>query len=171
MHLRRLACLAISLLVGIAVCSGSDTWAVREDGFGNAKIGMSLERLSAIFHEKFSTPKGAADDQQCFFVNPANHAHVSFMIENGNLARIEVDAAGILTADGIQVGDSEAHVLRVYGSRAKVQPNAYTGPEGHYVTVRSKNRQYGIRFMTEKGRVESFYAGSFKAIQYIEGCE
>ena len=130
---------------------------------------MSLSQLNAVLHEKFSMPE-SKDDQGCFYVNPTRHPHVALMIEDGRLARIDVDGPGVATAEGIQVGDSEARVLQVYGSRLKVEPHAYTGPEGHYLTVRSKSGRYGIRFETDKGKVETFYAGRFKAVQYIEGC-
>jgi hypothetical protein len=108
-------------------------------------------------------------DQGCFYVKPAKHAHIAFMIEGGHLARIDVDKAGISTAEGVQVGDSEAHTLQVYGPRLKIEPHHYT--EGHYLTIRSVNGRYGIRFETEKGKIQTFYAGRFEAVQYVEGCQ
>lgn len=71
------------------------------------------------------------------------------------------------TSEGVQVGDSEEHVKQVYGSGLKVEPHHYT--DGHYLTLRSGN--YGIRFETEKRKVSTFYAGTFEAIQYVEGCQ
>ena len=91
------------------------------------------------------------------------------MIENGHLVRIDVDKAGIATAEGVQVGDSEEHAKQVYGARLKIAPHHYT--DGHYLTVGSKSAGYGIRFETENGKIETFYAGTFEAIQYVEGCQ
>ncbi len=167
---RRLGLLAVLVVLSISTSLASNTWVVREDGIGPVKIGMRLSQLNTVLDETFSKPDGD-DDQGCFYVNPTKHTNVAFMIENGRLARIEVNAKGVSTAEGIQVGDSEVHALQVYGPRLKVEPQAYTGPEGHYLTVRSKDGRYGIRFETEKGKIEMFYAGSIKAIQYIEGCE
>lgn len=107
------------------------------------------------------------EDQGCFYVTAAKHPQVSFMIENRRLVRVDVDKSGVATADGVQVGDSEERVKQVYGSRLKVEPHHYT--DGHYLTLRNGN--YGIRFETDEGKVSTFYAGTFEAIQYIEGCQ
>jgi hypothetical protein len=77
--------------------------------------------------------------------------------------------AGVATAEGVQVGDSEEHAKQVYGSRLKIEPHHYT--DGHYLTVASKSGGYGIRFETENGKIETFYGGTFEAIQYVEGCQ
>lgn len=155
------------------VSSGSavpaDVWVAREDGVGPVKIGMSLSQLNAALHEKFVMPENK-EDRGCFDVTSTKHPVVSFMIEGGVVVRVDVDGAGVSTVEGIQVGDSEARARRVYGPSLKVEPHAYTGPEGHYLTVRSTSGEFGIRFETNKGMIESFYAGQFKAIQYIEGC-
>ena len=81
-----------------------------------------------------------------------------------------VTARGIATTDGIQVGDLEAAVRTKFGSSVKIEPHKYID-DGHYLTIRSSDRKYGIRFETEKGKITSFYAGLFSAIQYVEGCE
>jgi hypothetical protein len=161
-----LAALTI-VIVGTSVAAGD--WVVREDGVGPVKIGMSLSQLSTVLHEKFAMPENK-DDQACFDVVPARHPSIGFMIIDGSLVRVDVDTRGVSTAEGIQVGDSEAHALRVYGPRMKVEPAAYTAPEGHFLTVRSEGGEFGIRFETYKGRIERFYAGQFKAVQYVEGC-
>jgi len=89
------------------------------------------------------------------------------MIENRRLVRLDVDKSGVATTEGVQVGDSEERVKQVYGPRFKVEPHHYT--DGHYLTLRSG--EYGIRFETDQGKVSTFYAGTFEAIQYIEGCQ
>lgn len=147
-----------------------DAWVVRMDGIGPVKIGMNLSELNAVLHEKFSMPKNK-DDQGCFYVNPTNHPQVSLMIENSHVTRVDVDDPGISTAEGVQVGDSEEQARKVYGSKMKVAPSAYGGPGDHYLTVRSDNGKYGIRFETESSKIKVFYSGTFQAIQYVEGCE
>ena len=88
------------------------------------------------------------------------------MIENEHLVRIDVDKRGIATMEGVRVGDSEEHVKQVYGPRLKVAPHVYT--DGHYLTIH--NGHYGVRFETAKGKVSTFYAGTFEAVRYVEGC-
>src|ERR1019366_3923608 len=167
MFMRRLGLIALLIIATIGTSRAGDGWVVREDGVGPVKVGMRLSQLNTVLHEKFSMPDNK-EDQGCFYVNPAKHAHIAFMIENGRLVRIDVDGAGVATGEGIQVGDSEKRDRQVYGARLKIEPHAYTGPEGHYLTIRSGSGRYGIRFETDKGKIETFYAGRFDAIQYIE---
>jgi len=161
--------LGVLAIVSVGASLASDGWIIRQDGIGPIRIGMSVSQLNTALHEKFAMPE-KKEDQGCFYVHPSKHSAVSFMIEDGRLVRIDVDKAGVLTVEGVQVGDSEKHVVQVYGPSLKVEEHAYT-PEGHYLTVRSKDGRYGIRFETEKGKVQTFYAGRFKAVKYIEGCQ
>jgi hypothetical protein len=39
----------------------------------------------------------------------------------------------------------------------------------HYLTIRSDDRHYGVRFETDQGKITMFYAGTYEAIQYVEG--
>jgi hypothetical protein len=170
MNLRKMRALAILAIASAVTPVPSHSWVVREDGVGPVKIGMSLPELNTLLHEKFSMPN-SKEEQKCFYVAPAKHPHVAFMIGDGRLVRVDVDGPGVPTVEGVQVGESEKHALEVYGPRLKVEPHAYTGPEGHYLTIQSSGGRYGIRFETEKGKIERFYAGRYEAIQYIEGCQ
>ena len=154
------------VMILIAICSAADGWVIRQDGVGPAKIGMTLPQLNTALHEGFAVPK-KKEDQACFYVTATKHPQVSFMIENRRLVRVDVDKSGVPTTEGVQVGDSEAHVKQVYGSRLKVEPHHYT--DGHYLTLRSGDQ--GIRFETDEGKISTFYAGTFEAIQYVEGCQ
>ena len=130
---------------------------------------MTLPQLNSALHEKFTMPVDK-EEQACFYVKPAKHPEVSLMIESRHLVRVDVDKPGIRTAEGIQVGDTESHVLQVFGPTVKVEEHKYN-PDGHYLTVRPRYGNYGIRFETNQGKVEEFYAGTFEAIQYVEGCQ
>lgn len=167
---RTLKLFGILCFAAIGSSQVSRPWVLRQDGIGPVKIGMNLTQLNTVLHEKFTLPKDK-EEQGCYFDGPAAHPHVSFMILKGRVARVEVDAPGVATENGIQVGDSEERAKQVYGSRLKVKPHAYTGPQGHYLTIRSADGRYGIRFETDNGKITTFYAGRFDAIQYIEGCE
>lgn len=139
------------------------------NGAGPVKIGMSLSELDIALHERFTMPT-EKDDQGCFYVNSAKHPHISFMIEDGRVVRVDVDSAGIPTAQGVQVGDSEEHALQVYGPKLKVSESQYD-PRAHYLTIQSEDGRTGIRFETEKGKIQTYYAGRFEAVQYVEGCQ
>jgi hypothetical protein len=160
------------LLAALTVASQAvDGWVVRPDGVGPVRIGMGLIQLNAALHERFAMP-AEKSDQGCFYVHPKSHPQIALMIEDGKLVRVDVDKPGISTEEGVQVGDSQVHAQHVYGVKAKVEPSQYTGEEGgRYLTIRSPDGHSGIRFETEKGKITTFYAGTYAAIQYVEGCE
>lgn len=168
--MRTLLALAAPGILSIASYASDQVWIVREDGVGPVKIGMTLSQLNDVLREHFVMPE-KKEDQGCFYVNPARHHQISFMIEDGRLSRVDVDAPGISTVKGVEVGDSEKRAATIYGNELKVEPSQYTGPEGHYLTLRSKSGLYGIRFETEHGKITTYYAGRFESIQYVEGCQ
>ncbi len=165
---RNLRVLAILTLA--TVCSSSQVdsgWVLREDGIGPVKIGMTKVQLKAALHDKLSEDDAATEN--CYYLTPSKHPHVGFMMIGERVARIDVGDQSIPTSTGIRVGDSEARVKKIYGAALKIDPHQYID-DGHYLTVRSKNNKYGIRFETDKGKIAAFYAGAFEAIQYVEGC-
>jgi hypothetical protein len=164
--MRLLLCSAV-LTLATALSTAKDSWVIREDGTGPAKIGMSIEELRKVLAPTMAPNPSGYDS--CYYVNFKDHPHIAFMILDERLARIDVDHRGIPDSLGIQVGDTEASALKAYGSRLKVSPHKYLD-DGHYLTAKSADGGHGIRFETEKGKIIVFYAGTFEAIQYVEGC-
>ncbi|MFI5094835.1 MAG: hypothetical protein ACHQIK_15445 [Candidatus Acidiferrales bacterium] len=169
MNTRRLTILTALALVTVVATFADDSWVIREDGAGPVKIGMSLSQLNALLNEKFVMP-AEKDDRACFYVSPKKQPKLSFMMLDGRLGRIDVEKPGVQTSTGIQVGDSEKHTFQIYGHRLKAEPHHYID-NGHYLTAKSDDGRFGIRFETEDGKITRYYAGKYEAIQYIEGCE
>ena len=159
--------LALFIVLVMTRLQAAEPWILREDGIGPIKVGITLAQLNTTLHEKLA--KSQDDDQGCFYVTSKKHPHVSFMLLDGRLARIDVDDVGVANSAGVRVGDSEAHVVKVYGSSLKVGPHHYI-EDGRYLTIRSSDGRYGTRFETEQGKITTFYSGTFKAIQFVEGC-
>ena len=163
---------AACVMAAACTCSATDDWVVRSDGIGPINVGMRPADVKAALHLSYSNSMTKDSDQQtCFYLDLRDHSGVGLMILNGRVARVDIDNRNTQTVEGIHNGDSEARALSVYGKRMKVTPHAYTGPEGHYLTVRSADGKYGIRFETERGKIVRYYAGRVEAISYIEGCE
>ena len=58
----------------------------------------------------------------------------------------------------------DAHVIRV-------EPHAYTGPEGHYlVYLAPVVRMFAVVFETDGTRVTTYRAGRQPEVMYVEGC-
>jgi hypothetical protein len=92
------------------------------------------------------------------------------MMLEGLLGRIDVREPGVKTLTGLQVGDSEERALEAYDQELTVDKHKYVD-EGHYLTAKSSDGRYGIRFETDGKKITMYYAGRFDAIQYVEGCQ
>jgi hypothetical protein len=92
------------------------------------------------------------------------------MIVEGGVARVAVDRAGVATASGARVGDTEERVASLYPGRVRVTPHKYE-EGGHYLTVNAADdSSFAIVFETSKGRVTRYRAGRRPAVEYVEGC-
>ena len=165
---RTLAFACIVCTASIGTCAVGPVWIVRPDGIGPVRVGMTLTELNSVLHESFTMPADK-EQQPCFYVNTDRHPGVGFMIQNRRVVRVDVDGPDTPTVEGVRVGDSEAKAMRAYGSRLNIEPNYYQ-PQEKYLTIRSANRRYAIRFETDNGKIGRFYAGRLSAVLLIEGC-
>jgi hypothetical protein len=149
---------------------GSAALTVRADGIGVVRVGMTLAELNAALGDSLTV--SYTDFEGCDHVQPAAlPPSVALMILDDSVARVEVDSSDVPTAEGARVGDTEAAVLALYGTRATVSPHKYTGPEGHYVTVADPaDSTHLIIFETDGKVVTLFRAGRTPAVQFVEGC-
>lgn len=144
-------------------------WTVSPAGIGPIRVGWSVAQLNAATGERLVPRYDVSEG--CGFLRPATlPAGVALMIIDDSVGRVDVDTTGILTADGIGVGDSEAVVLRRYAGRIVVTPHHYTGPEGHDLTVTLPDTTRRIIFETDGRRVLRYRAGRLPGVVYIEGC-
>jgi hypothetical protein len=156
-----------------AGAAAADTgWVVTADGYGPIRVGASLATAASALGAPLVLPAADLVTEHCgHVVVPRGPAGVRLMVVDDTVARVEVETRGVRTAAGDQVGDTEAAVLARHGGRARVEPHAYTGPEGHYVVVTTPGdttRQ--IVFETDGRLVTMYRAGRLPAVAYIEGC-
>ena len=94
------------------------------------------------------------------------------MLARGTVARIDVDSAGIRTAEGIGVGDPDTGVFDLYGARAAVTPHKYV-PGGKYYTIKGTSpadSSHRILFEAENGRITRFRVGRTPEVEWVERC-
>lgn len=96
---------------------------------------------------------------------------VRVMVVDSVVARIDVTAPGVPTAEGIAVGTREQEVLARYGPDAVVTPHKYRGPAWHYVTVTPPHDTlHRMVFETDGAVVTSYRVGRLPEVQWVEGC-
>jgi hypothetical protein len=110
---------------------------------------------------------------ECSYVRPsATPAGVLVMLVLGQVARVDVDSAGVTSDAGVAVGDSAARVTEAYAGRVTAAPHKYV-PGGQYLTVRSTSPADSARrmvFETEDGRVTRFRSGRVPEVEWVERC-
>jgi hypothetical protein len=145
---------------------------VTATGYGALRIGMTVVNAATALHSP--VPPTAGLDTACAYVHMANApAGMRIMITGGTVARIEIDSSTIATGMGARVGDSEARVQQLYGSRVTVEPHKYL-PKGHYLIVGPitppTDSAFRLIFETDGSRVTTYRAGRLPEVRWVEGC-
>jgi hypothetical protein len=144
---------------------------VTERGIGPIRVGMTVGNASAAVDGALYMRKDA-DKHECDYVRwRGGPKGVEVMISSGRIARIDVDTAGIATAEGAHVGNTEEEVMAMYVGRVSVTPHKYT--DGHYLTITPVNPDdslYRIVFETKNGLITRYRAGRLPQVEYVEGC-
>lgn len=156
--------------------TSTSQWAVRPDSFGVVPLGVPFGQASAALDHSISIP--VADDNSCHMVrSPSMPRGTSLMAlreaagQPVRIERVDVDSAGVLTAEGVGVGDSEASVMERYRDRVQVMPHKYTGPTGHYLVVASRSdTSFRMVFETDGQHVTKYRAGRRPAVDFVERC-
>jgi len=143
--------------------------AVTPAGIGPLHIGMTVAQARATLGA-FDLSDPSVGSTCTYGHSTALPAGVSVMVEDGAIARIDVDSAGVATAKGARVGDREARVLQLYEGHVDVAPHKYTG--GHYLTVTPATGDSTLRiiFETDGQAVTRYRAGKMPQVGYVEGC-
>jgi hypothetical protein len=166
------------ILLCVALACGKDSaapWTVSADHVGPLPLGAPIARVNEALGDSLA-PDYTSFEQCAIVRSPRFPAGVSLLVERdsvggeSNVERVNVDSAGVLTAEGIGVGDSEARAREVYGQRLTVQPHKYTGPQGHYLVVRGNDSTHRIIFETDGANIVRYYAGRRPAVELVEGC-
>lgn len=137
---------------------------------------MSLAEVRRVLRDPQAYLVGNEPDVplvECAYLeSKAIPAQLGLMFANNRVVRIDIHGAGIRTASGAGVGDSEERVKWLYQGYITAQPHHYD-PDGHYLDYSPKNaadRGYGIVFETDGKVVTAFRVGTSAAIALVEGC-
>lgn len=141
---------------------------VTADGLGRVRVGDSPRAVastltSTVRRSPVGDPSGP---DYCGYV-PTADSRVNVMVNDGSVGRIEISGPGIPTREGVEVGDGEAKVRRVYGPRGAEDTNEYGTDE---VSVKLPNDRELLFLLTDAGQVSYIYAGRRTEVEFIEGC-
>jgi hypothetical protein len=144
----------------------ADQWQITPSGIGAVKAGMSVDEANVILGNSLTIP---ATLQECDYVRPKSQKGVAFMVEKGQISRVDVQpGSSVATVAGAKIGDSEDRIKTLYPT-IEVKPAKYA--PGHYMEFTPKgggnNR---IVFETDGKKVVKYRSGRLPAVEYVEGC-
>lgn len=144
---------------------------VAADGFGEIKIGMTVEEASKVSGQTFVTLEGVRPQlgRGCNYIKPENAPEgLTLMVIGRTITRMDITENTILTQAGVKVGDREKKIKSLYPN-IKVSPAKYD-PKGAYLTHDSGDGDYAIVFETDGQQVTRFRAGRKPEVEWVEGC-
>jgi hypothetical protein len=136
-------------------------------------IGDPAASLLQALHQSSRLPREPDDSGCAYLVTDKVPDQIGLMFQGGRLARVDVLRPGIRTAGGAQVGDTEARILALYGTKISVTQHHYPPIGAHYITftpVDAADRDYQMLFETDGERVTRFRVGTKAAVGQVEGC-
>ena len=162
-----------TVLAGVALAIAAGSLAdqpITFDGIGAVRVGSSVRDASRAAGEDLveaeDKPSGT---EGCYHVRLNSAPSVLFMVREDRIVRVETADSRFRTKSGVRVGDSEARVRGIYGSRLEVTEHKYR-EAGHYFIVRSADRRHALVMETDGKLVVYIRAGLEPAAEYAEGC-
>jgi hypothetical protein len=143
-------------------------WAITERGIGALSAGATIDEAQAALGGRLELRANANPECDYATIRGAP-SDVLVMITQGRIARIDVRSAGVETAAGAKVGDTEDRIQSLYPGRVRVSPHKYV--DGHYLSVPlASDTMFAIVFETDGTQVTRFRSGKKPEVDYVEGC-
>jgi hypothetical protein len=146
----------------------SSPWAVSDSGAGPVRVGMSAADVRRAVGGELSLPVNL--DATCEYTRARSApGGLRFMLNEGQVARVDADSAAVPTTRGVRVGDGEARVRERYGSLVREEPHKYVAG-GRYLVVRGADTTRALVFETDGRVVTRLRGGRLPEVLWVEGC-
>jgi hypothetical protein len=155
------------LLVSACSAAGDPVPLLTFDGYGAVRFGMTVAEAE---HSAGGTAKAAraeAGSQTCYYASFTRYPHARFMVEDGHIARAELDNSGRNTL-GLSVGMRLTDVRERFPA-VSIRPHKYD-ETGHYLLFASQSGKSEIVAEESRGRITMIRGGLLPAVEYVEGC-
>lgn len=174
---------ALALIFTLSACQwdppsqgarDSSVPALTVEGYGDMRIGMSLEDARRVSGQPMANPPldeetpGACSEQE---YRTADGDQLWLMFEGDKITRItaSTEAPRTRTAQNVGVGSTDAEVRTAYQNVIEEGAH-YNPPPAHNLIIWTTPEQSGLLFeVSEQGFVTSVHAGG-PSIRYMEGC-
>jgi hypothetical protein len=172
--MKRALCFVIFSLCTAAAWAADADQVLTANGLPMLPVGTKFAMLEQDLREKLPDVYQSSPDCVTLYTKKTDAMGVSFMLEGGHLARVNLDytengPSRIKTDKGIGLGATEDDVKQAYGAALVVKPNRYD-PTWHYLVVDDPDHLHAIVFVTDGKKVTSIHAGEYPSVGYTEGC-
>jgi hypothetical protein len=145
----------------------SDDSEVTTVGLDAVEFGMTFEDAQAAAGTRF-VPLDGETVGACYRVRPEEGPEgVTFVVSDGRIERVDVDAGAVTTRSGAGVGMPVGELTALYPDQLEASPGA-SGTTFTFVPTDEADAEYRIIFDTDSTVVTAFRAG--KLPQVTEGC-
>lgn len=144
-------------------------WQVAAESVGPIHFGMHPAQAA----EAIGGPAAPVfPDSSCDYWHPeGSPAGVRFMVEIGQVVRVDVDSPGVPTISGLQVGSPISAVRAALGTAVIDEPHKYNWDVGwRTLSAFTPDSAFGLVFEVDSHVVRTFRAGLWPPVGYIEHC-
>ncbi len=117
---------------------------------------------------------GLFEGDSCFYLPADPHVPgVSFMVNNGTIARVDVITGPVTTRSGAGIGSTEEQIRQLFPEQIEERPHFYVdgGKYLEFVPVDTADANFRVVFETDpSGVVLTYRAGRLPEVRWVEGC-
>jgi hypothetical protein len=146
----------------------SESWAVRLDGAGPIRYGMSVADAAAAAGDSIEVPPSS---EACAYLRLQGMPDgLQFMVERGRIVRGDVTTGTLPTAHGARIGMAESEVQSLYGHTLESRPHKYDTAGRYLVLVPADGDSLRLVLETDGRVITRYRTGLLPAAEYVEGC-
>lgn len=148
-----------------------DSSTISTVGLDKVQFGMTLADAEKAAGSKLVTD---APKSNCYAVKPEQGAAgVTFLISDGRVESVTIEAPPIATKSGAKVGSTEAQIKELYPGQIETQPRL-DGQPGNQLVFTPKDAadaKFRLVFFTDGTTVSSYRAGRVPQVLAATGCK
>ena len=146
-------------------------------GYRNVQFGMTAVQAKAAFDGTLQEPENFAnpdfyteEDKWCYYLTPETESPgVFFMVVNGIVQRVDIDASDISTDLGARIGMNFTQVEALY-PKFQRKPNFYNYPTQDLI-VQLSDKTKAVFEQDRDEIIRTYRVGVMPAIEFVEGCQ
>lgn len=149
----------------------TDSSTISTVGLDKVHFGMTLAEAEQAAGSPFAVATGKGTN--CFVGTPEKGpAGVGFLLSDGRVERVDVNAPPIATRSGAKVGSTEAQIKELYPGQIEVQarPDGQPGNALVFVPKDAEDAKFRLVFLTDGTAVSGYRAGRVPQVLAATGC-